>query len=426
MKFNVVAHPYVLGFAATYHAVQCRTLDKVILYVDRDVRPRIDYHAFYVGVSRTRSLEDIRITDFKPIDDNPLIQPAWRTVVGGLRPPATMVAFFNALASPATTTPRIPKTPVPSPCHRIQSSSGHSTRQRSRSGGPVHTDSPSCKWNCGKAFQDVPALRQHELRCNLRSNARPSAELQAPARPLFPDEPQVAPTEAEKKGQTDAALPWLENSQLDVVLQHMLSTPPTTIEDEVLLSFVRRGSTSRLVIPCPILVTAPSGTGARVGVHYVCLAGVDADGRRLTIIDSKPEQLPAVHRLVAALSGIGWSATIENSGNQQDDWSCGFHVLLETVKRTPLEASSDTAVTANYAQFLQKILQILQIYADDATTPERIVTTSRSRCATVAIPAAVYLQSQSHQRNLLFFLQATNLQEYKRAGARSPIVATHN
>jgi len=412
-----MAHPYVLGFAATYHAVQCRTLDKIILYVDRDVRPRIDYHAFYVGVSRTRSLDDIRVTDFKPIDDNPLVQPAWRTVVGGLRPPATMVAFFKALTGPTSTAPRIPPSPAPSPSHRIQSYSGHSSRQKQRSGGLVSNDSPTCKWNCGKAFPAAQALRQHELRCNLRADARPSAELQPTARPLFSEEPLDDSAAVGGESETVPALPWLENSQLDVILRHLLPTPPTTIEGEVLLSFVRRDCTARLVVPCPILVTTQSGTGPREGVHYVCLAKVDPDQRHLTLIDSKAAPLPAVDRLVAAMLGIGWLVTIENTGHQIDDWSCGFHAILETIRRTTWEAPGSTAEIANCAQMMHKCLEILQVYADDTTTPERIVSTSRQRCADVAIPSSTYLHTQSQQGNPSLVYQPHASQTLTSSGA---------
>ena len=66
---GVLAHPYDILFATTYHGVQCRTLPKVILCVDHPVSPALTYNAFYVGVSRVPRSSDIRLIEFKQRSD---------------------------------------------------------------------------------------------------------------------------------------------------------------------------------------------------------------------------------------------------------------------------------------------------------------------------------------------------------------------
>lgn len=51
-----------LGFAITYHKVQGQTLEKVIVDVSkRPFLPHVDYHGFYVAISRVRHGSDLRI-----------------------------------------------------------------------------------------------------------------------------------------------------------------------------------------------------------------------------------------------------------------------------------------------------------------------------------------------------------------------------
>ena len=57
----VTAHPYHLLFATTYHGVQCRTLPKIVLCVSWPSQPALTYNAFYVGISRVRTGEDVRL-----------------------------------------------------------------------------------------------------------------------------------------------------------------------------------------------------------------------------------------------------------------------------------------------------------------------------------------------------------------------------
>ena len=68
-KFSHKSHPLELGFAITFHKVQGQTLNKVIL--DLNKRPNalgnVDFHALYVGLTRVKRAEDIRIL---PPQDN--------------------------------------------------------------------------------------------------------------------------------------------------------------------------------------------------------------------------------------------------------------------------------------------------------------------------------------------------------------------
>ena len=49
--------PFRLTFGSTYHGVQCRSMDKIILVVDDSCLPALTYNAFYVGTSRVRQLK---------------------------------------------------------------------------------------------------------------------------------------------------------------------------------------------------------------------------------------------------------------------------------------------------------------------------------------------------------------------------------
>ncbi len=63
---GVMAHPYDLLFATTYHGVQCRTVPKIVLCVDHPASPALTYNAFYVGISRVARTFDIRLLEFAP------------------------------------------------------------------------------------------------------------------------------------------------------------------------------------------------------------------------------------------------------------------------------------------------------------------------------------------------------------------------
>ena len=54
-------HPFRLTFGSTYHGVQCRSMDKIILVVDDKSLPALTYNAFYVGISRVRTGAGLRV-----------------------------------------------------------------------------------------------------------------------------------------------------------------------------------------------------------------------------------------------------------------------------------------------------------------------------------------------------------------------------
>jgi hypothetical protein len=58
---NFKSHDVDLAFAVTYHKVQGQTLSEVILDVSSNSHPPIQLSSFYVGISRVRSSESIRL-----------------------------------------------------------------------------------------------------------------------------------------------------------------------------------------------------------------------------------------------------------------------------------------------------------------------------------------------------------------------------
>ena len=57
----ISAHPFRLTFGCTYHGIQCRSMEKIILCVDRKCRPALTYNALYVGISRVHEGKNIRV-----------------------------------------------------------------------------------------------------------------------------------------------------------------------------------------------------------------------------------------------------------------------------------------------------------------------------------------------------------------------------
>jgi hypothetical protein len=78
---TVHAHPYNLLFGTTYHGVQCRTLDRIILCVDHPVTPALSYNAFYVGVSRVRRTADVRLLQLRSTDSDATVLRRLRSLV---------------------------------------------------------------------------------------------------------------------------------------------------------------------------------------------------------------------------------------------------------------------------------------------------------------------------------------------------------
>ena len=84
------AHPYHLLFATTYHGVQCRTLPKIVLCVGWPSQPALTYNAFYVGISRVRTGEDIRLLQMPSVLAQGEVVARLRSLV----PKATLVQYM--------------------------------------------------------------------------------------------------------------------------------------------------------------------------------------------------------------------------------------------------------------------------------------------------------------------------------------------
>lgn len=177
--------------------------------------PRFDYHALYVGVSRTRSLGDVRITDLKPVLEPRHEAPAWRAIITALHPSPLMSAFFNYLRSDPAQQRNPHGSPAPSPRRVVATYSGSSRRSTGAKGAV--RDTPACKWRCKKVFGKAADLRQHELRFTLRSQALPAEELPPPARALF-EEPAAPAKLLVARWDGVEVLPWLETSQIDILM----------------------------------------------------------------------------------------------------------------------------------------------------------------------------------------------------------------
>jgi len=86
---EVEAHPFKLMFATTYHGVQCQTLDQILLCVDKSC-PSLTYNAWYVGISRVRTGDGIRVLSLRGESE-----ALWRARLMCLTPRATMMAFIS-------------------------------------------------------------------------------------------------------------------------------------------------------------------------------------------------------------------------------------------------------------------------------------------------------------------------------------------
>ena len=66
-KLSFKSHALELGFAITVHKVQGKTCDKIILDLnDRPFKPKINFHALYVALSRVKNSKNIRLMPVQP------------------------------------------------------------------------------------------------------------------------------------------------------------------------------------------------------------------------------------------------------------------------------------------------------------------------------------------------------------------------
>ena len=85
------AHPFRLTFGSTYHGVQCRSVDKVILVVDDKSLPALTYNAFYVGISRVRTGAGLRVIRLRNREEAP---EDWRSRLKSLVPRVLVVRYM--------------------------------------------------------------------------------------------------------------------------------------------------------------------------------------------------------------------------------------------------------------------------------------------------------------------------------------------
>ena len=85
------AHPFQLTFGSTYHGVQCRSMDKIILVVDDKSLPALTYNAFFVGISRVRTGAGVRVIRFRNHEEAP---EDWRGRLKSLVPKVMVVRYM--------------------------------------------------------------------------------------------------------------------------------------------------------------------------------------------------------------------------------------------------------------------------------------------------------------------------------------------
>ena len=85
------AHPFRLTFGSTYHGVQCRSMDKIILVVDDKSLPALTYNAFYVGISRVCTGDGLRVIRLRNHEEAP---EDWRGRLKSLVPKVMVVRYM--------------------------------------------------------------------------------------------------------------------------------------------------------------------------------------------------------------------------------------------------------------------------------------------------------------------------------------------
>ena len=85
------AHPFPLTFGSTYHGVQCRSMNKIILVVDDKSLPALTYNAFYGGISRVRTGDGLRVICLRKHEEAP---EDWRGRLKSLVPKVMVVRYM--------------------------------------------------------------------------------------------------------------------------------------------------------------------------------------------------------------------------------------------------------------------------------------------------------------------------------------------
>ena len=85
------AHLFRLTCGSTYHAVQCRSIDKIILVVDDKSLRALTYNAFYLGFSRVRTGAGLRVILLQNRDE---AMEDWRAQLKSLVPKVMVVRYM--------------------------------------------------------------------------------------------------------------------------------------------------------------------------------------------------------------------------------------------------------------------------------------------------------------------------------------------
>ena len=157
-EVTVQAHPYHILFATTYHGVQCRTLDKIILCVDWPSQPKLTYNAFYVGISRVRRTEDLRLLNLSGQWTEAELLDRLRSLV----PRATLVQYMLGHATTAETFTYLNSMYKAHGILYSKESADKTVHPATfRAPQPLHP----CRKRCGSKFTTPLARTTHEAQC---------------------------------------------------------------------------------------------------------------------------------------------------------------------------------------------------------------------------------------------------------------------
>ena len=153
------AHPFRLTFGATYHGVQCRSMDKIIWVLDDKSLPALTYNAFYVGISRVRTGAGLRVIRLRNHEEAP---EDWRGQLKSLVPKVMVVRYML-------------KTSYENAHNLLKAMyrewdidydmRGHNKRMHRRSKRSPKKGTFPCSRQCGRVFTTPHHRRLHRASC---------------------------------------------------------------------------------------------------------------------------------------------------------------------------------------------------------------------------------------------------------------------
>ena len=166
------AQPFRLTFGSTYHGVQCRSMDKIILVVDDKSLPALTYNAFYVGISRVRTGDGLRVIRLRNHEEAP---EDWRGPLKSLVPKVMVVRYM--LKTSYENAHNLLKAMYSQWDYDMR---GHDKRMHRKASkkSPKKGTFP-CGKQCGRVFATPHHRRLHEASCQHNpSNARQEENVQ--------------------------------------------------------------------------------------------------------------------------------------------------------------------------------------------------------------------------------------------------------